>query len=361
MPNSPGGKKKTKLSRPFFSQNLSPNPSSPKGCSTAINCPESNKGLRVFFHKETFWAAVGGGLQSLGSLRQWNQAVGLRGPGSSLQQGPGDLGRQRCQERAQLPLSPAFEEGWPMMDGLGISCWVLLCAGCCVHPPINLWGGSCIIPISQIWKLRLQEVKCVLVTQSCPIVCNPMDCSLPGSMGFSREYWNGLPFRSPGDLPDPGVKPGLDLLHCRQILYCLSHQKWRDLLECLQPGSEGAGIWIQVCPPPNFAFHKTDSLPANTPHQGNLREAGRAQRKSKSDALALRGWPCQSSSSFLSFEPNPRWPPHCLFASPTKATVPSSLLQPTETKSKFPLPSQPKLRNESSETQEQFFYCTLEK
>ena len=50
----PRRKKKTKLSRPFFSQNLSPNPSSPKGCSTAINCPESNKGLRVFFHKETF-------------------------------------------------------------------------------------------------------------------------------------------------------------------------------------------------------------------------------------------------------------------------------------------------------------------
>ena len=28
------------------------------------------------------------------------------------------------------------------------------------------------------------------------------------SMGFSRqEHWSGLPFRSPGDLPDPGIKP----------------------------------------------------------------------------------------------------------------------------------------------------------
>ena len=30
----------------------------------------------------------------------------------------------------------------------------------------------------------------------------------PPSMGFSRqEYWSGLPFLSPGDLPDPGIKP----------------------------------------------------------------------------------------------------------------------------------------------------------
>ena len=30
----------------------------------------------------------------------------------------------------------------------------------------------------------------------------------PLSMGFSRqEYWSGLPFSSPGDLPNPGIKP----------------------------------------------------------------------------------------------------------------------------------------------------------
>ena len=29
------------------------------------------------------------------------------------------------------------------------------------------------------------------------------------SLGFSRqEYWSGLPFPSPGDLPDPGIEPG---------------------------------------------------------------------------------------------------------------------------------------------------------
>ena len=49
------------------------------------------------------------------------------------------------------------------------------------------------------------------VAQSCPTLCDPMDSSLPGSrsMGFSRqEYWSGLPFPSPGDLPNPGIEPG---------------------------------------------------------------------------------------------------------------------------------------------------------
>ena len=40
--------------------------------------------------------------------------------------------------------------------------------------------------------------------------CDPADCShqAPLSMGFPKqEYWSGLPFPSPGHLPDPGIKP----------------------------------------------------------------------------------------------------------------------------------------------------------
>src|SRR5574340_945194 len=34
-------------------------------------------------------------------------------------------------------------------------------------------------------------------------------CQAPLSTGFSRqEYWSGLPFLSPGDLPNPGIEPG---------------------------------------------------------------------------------------------------------------------------------------------------------
>ena len=48
------------------------------------------------------------------------------------------------------------------------------------------------------------------VAQSCPSLCDLVDCSPPGSsvLGFSRqEYWSGLPFPSPEDLPDPGIEP----------------------------------------------------------------------------------------------------------------------------------------------------------
>ena len=40
----------------------------------------------------------------------------------------------------------------------------------------------------------------------------------PPSMGFSRqEYWSGLPFPSPGDLPDPGIEPGSPALQAEAL------------------------------------------------------------------------------------------------------------------------------------------------
>ena len=50
-----------------------------------------------------------------------------------------------------------------------------------------------------------------LVTKSCLTLCNPMDYSLPGS-SVHGILWartlDGLPFASPGDLPNPGIEPG---------------------------------------------------------------------------------------------------------------------------------------------------------
>ena len=59
-------------------------------------------------------------------------------------------------------------------------------------------------------EFSLYVVVTELVAQLCPPLCDPMDCSTPQaplSMRFSgQENWSGLPFSSPGDLPDPGIK-----------------------------------------------------------------------------------------------------------------------------------------------------------
>ena len=65
----------------------------------------------------------------------------------------------------------------------------------------------------------------------------------PLSMGFSRqEYWSGLPFPSPEDLPDQGSNPGLP--HCRQTLYHLSHQGPVVVLIYLLRGISWRSQWL---------------------------------------------------------------------------------------------------------------------
>ena len=90
--------------------------------------------------------------------------------------------------------------------------------------PTSLWHQF-------LWRHGgTHSILCVCV---CVCVCVCLSCvqlfatsytvalQAPLSMEFSRqEYWSGLPFPSPGDLPDPRIKPSL--LHCRQMLYCLS-------------------------------------------------------------------------------------------------------------------------------------------
>ena len=49
-----------------------------------------------------------------------------------------------------------------------------------------------------------------LVAKSCPTLAGPWTVSHQASlsMGFpGQEYWSGLPFHSPGDLPDPRIEP----------------------------------------------------------------------------------------------------------------------------------------------------------
>ena len=59
------------------------------------------------------------------------------------------------------------------------------------------------------------------MVQSCPTLATPWTVvhQAPLSMGFSRqEYWSGLPFPSPGDLPNPGIEPGTFALQVDSLL-----------------------------------------------------------------------------------------------------------------------------------------------
>ena len=59
-----------------------------------------------------------------------------------------------------------------------------------------------------------------LVTKSCPTLVTPwtVACQAPLSMGLSsQDYWSGVPFPSPGDPPNPGLKPGSPTLQAKSL------------------------------------------------------------------------------------------------------------------------------------------------
>ena len=58
--------------------------------------------------------------------------------------------------------------------------------------------------------IKKEKKKESQVVQLCPTLLQPhgLAYQTPPSMRFSKqECWSGLPFPSPGDLPDPGIKP----------------------------------------------------------------------------------------------------------------------------------------------------------
>ena len=71
-----------------------------------------------------------------------------------------------------------------------------------------------------------------LVTRSCLTLVTPwtLTCQVPLPMGFSRqEYWSGLPFPAPGDLPNPGIEPGSPALQA----YSLPTELWEKSVKPL--------------------------------------------------------------------------------------------------------------------------------
>ena len=63
---------------------------------------------------------------------------------------------------------------------------------------------------------------CYLVAHLCLTFCNPVDCSPQGSLSMGlpwQGYWSGLPFPTPGDLPDPGIEPSSPMSPALQADY----------------------------------------------------------------------------------------------------------------------------------------------
>ena len=88
-----------------------------------------------------------------------------------------------------------------------------------------------------------------LITQSCPTLCDPMDCSLPGSSvhGHSPGKNTGISCHAlllQGIFPTQGSNPCLP--HCRQIFCHLSHE-----------GSPRILVWVA------YPFSKGTSQPRN--------------------------------------------------------------------------------------------------
>ena len=83
-----------------------------------------------------------------------------------------------------------------------------------------------------------------LVTQSCPTLCDPKDCSPPGSSAHGDspgKNWIGFPCPPPGDLPHPGIEPRPPALQASLERYALSPERAAQFVLCDVVGQAGGG------------------------------------------------------------------------------------------------------------------------
>ena len=118
-----------------------------------------------------------------------------------------------------------------MVNVVNRHCWpvpsVLLILGCCLGPHQGT-AGSLILLISVEW---LDRGGCLgassVCAQPCLTLCDPMDCSLPGSScpwdSLGKNTGAGSHSLPQGIFPTQGSNPGL--LYCKWILYYLSYQE----------------------------------------------------------------------------------------------------------------------------------------
>ena len=74
-------------------------------------------------------------------------------------------------------------------------------------------------PLYKVRKVKVNPLSCAQLSPV-RLFTTPwtVACQAPPSMAFSRqEYWSGLPFPSPGDLPNPGVEIGSPTLQADSL------------------------------------------------------------------------------------------------------------------------------------------------
>ena len=130
---------------------------------------------------------------------------------------------QRCTSRAVWGHKSSFSIKEGLMKSRRITnCpgWIAVEYFFMVYSKKELWCQSTLNSNGEI-RLKL-TVAAVVKLLSRVQLCDPMDCSLPGSsVGFPRqEYWSGLSFPSPRDLLEPGINHA-SCVFCigRRILY----------------------------------------------------------------------------------------------------------------------------------------------
>ena len=95
-----------------------------------------------------------------------------------------------------------------------------------------------------------------LIAKSCPTLETPwtVACQALPAMGFSRqEYWSGLPFPSPGALPNPGIEPGSPALQTDS----LPTSYWEALLILIKTLSPHPSLPTST----SYQTHRQFSLP----------------------------------------------------------------------------------------------------
>ena len=131
--------------------------------------------------------------------------------------------------------------------------WHLMVLSLLQHNSLTSWHGSVLV---RTCLSELKSLSCVRLFATLWTVAY----QVPLSMGFSRqEYWSGLPYPSPEDLPNPGIEPGSPSLQADALppgppgkskVQCLSGHSFSAFLD----GSSFKSVtksstwdWSQLC------------------------------------------------------------------------------------------------------------------